>query len=626
MRLPLDDVPSLAQAEIDALLARARRVRIVEGGAARGRPLGRRVLATLAGPELDALRAALRIVENGRRFHCMCHGDLAIDVRGRFWRLGVLSYHHGQSIRLEGARSDADLEDGPALLRLLAARGVGEPLAAYEAGVVAAEERESEAARWQAGAPAGLRELLNSLYSGPMGLPRHEHDAAFDEAVSALRAGGTGDAALAAELLAWLGSANASPWSGYPSYEEIPLVLLRRLAPAEVLAAIAAVDDEAGLLGAARFIADHEVVSFRKRMVAAVPLPRFDDFARRLDRTAMNREGLEDARARLRWARDVAAEAGERKARRTAELERERARELACVAVSEDGPFGDLATDGERLVALDVYTVVEIDVDTGELVPLHTYTGSPFTELVVTGGAVLALRNNEGRLERIERGAAPQVMAERLPRPMRPLACGGVVCMVSAPFEGFEHDNGIRYSRQRTSIVHLEQEGRASTVLPVERGVAALAADATHLYFASTDLDGKGVIERVPRSGGAPQRLVQVKANGHALARPQIVVDGGCLLYADGPAVCRVPVTGGRSQTLARLSGPVGALAAVETGVVAIVGGSSDHEWHVERIDRNGGAPRRVGTLPRQPYHRLVLVTRRGQAFFVLDDRLYRVR
>jgi hypothetical protein len=341
----------------------------------------------------------------------------------------------------------------------------------------------------------------------------------------------------------------------------------------------------------------------------------------------MDREGLEDARARLRHARGIATGASQRKATRAAELARERERELACVAVSEDGPFGDLATDGDRVVALDVFTVVEVDVDTGELAPLHTYTGSPFTDLLVMDGAVVVLRNNAGRLERLAPGdPEPWLVAEGLPRPMQPVVCGGVVCMVSAPFEEHLGENGIRSSRQRTSLVRIEADGSLATVQPVERGVASLAADATHLYFGSTDLDGNGVIERVPRCGGAVQRLAAVKAHGHALARPRLAVDGEHLVYADGPTVCRVPVVGGRAQRLAKLPGPVGAITRVDGGWVVIVGGMSDGEWHVERLGHDGGDPQRVGTLPRRPYHRLVLVTRGGQAFFVLDDRLYRVR
>jgi len=611
----------LVQAELDGILARAQRVRIIEGGAARGRPLGGTVLATFEQPELGALREALRIVKHGPPFHCMCHGDLAIDVRGRLLRIATLSYHHGKSIRLEGGRSDADLVDGPALLRLLAARGVPEPLARYEAGEREAGAREVEAERWRNAAPELLRERLDELGSGPMGLPRHENDAGHDDALGVLRSTGEADAAIASELLAWLGSTE-SPWSGHPAYEQLPAVLLRRLPPAAVLTAIERASGEAGVLGAARFVADHQVVSFRKRMVAAVSQARFEDFASRLARAAMSPDAMDDARARLRRARAIGIEARERRAALAAERERE----LACVAVSEDGPFGELVTDGERLVALDVFTVVDVDVDTGDLVPLVTYTGSPFTELVMVEGVIHVVRNNENRLERLVPGVKePWLVAEGLARPMQPVACGGVVCMISAPFEEYPGEHGIRYSRQRTSLVRIEPDGSPATIVPVERGVASLAADATHLYFSSTDLEGKGVIERVARSGGKVQRLVDVKANGHAMARPRMVVDGEALVYADGAAVYRVPVEGGRAQTIAKLPGPVGAVTAVDGGLVAIVGDGSAGEWHVERIDREGQR-RRVGTLERRPYHRLVMVTRRGQAFFTLDERLYRVR
>jgi hypothetical protein len=197
--------------------------------------------------------------------------------------------------------------------------------------------------------------------------------------------------------------------------------------------------------------------------------------------------------------------------------------------------------------------------------------------------------------------------------------------MISAPFED-RVVNGMRSSYQRTSLVRIEPDGRLATVIPVERGVATLAADASHLYFTSTDLDRRGVIERVSKHCGPPEPIVDVGANGHALARPGLVVVDEHVVYADGDALRRVPVTGGVPRTLAKLSGPVGAVTQVAGGWVVIVGDMSDEKWHVERLGSDGGDRRRVGTLPRRPYHRLRMVTCRGEAFFVLDDHLYRVR
>ena len=48
--------------------------------------------------------------------------------------------------------------------------------------------------RWFAAVPEALRASLESLESGPMGLPRPESDAIYDAAVSALRASGKDEA------------------------------------------------------------------------------------------------------------------------------------------------------------------------------------------------------------------------------------------------------------------------------------------------------------------------------------------------------------------------------------------------------------------------------------------------
>src|SRR5688500_16919274 len=99
---------------LDALFAKARsgRVVTVHGGA---------VLAEVAKAELGSIREMLRIVEGGGQFHCMCRGDLAIELEGRLLSAGSVSYHHGRSLRVESWCSDAMLADGPALLRWLAA-------------------------------------------------------------------------------------------------------------------------------------------------------------------------------------------------------------------------------------------------------------------------------------------------------------------------------------------------------------------------------------------------------------------------------------------------------------------------------------------------------------------------
>lgn len=613
--------PPPSQADIDALFAEARRARVLEGGARRGKPMGKEVLATFAADELPALREALRIIEGGPPFHCMCYGDLAIELRGRLLRVGVISYHHGVSVRVEGDFSDANLVDGPALLRLLAARGVTGPLERFEAGQREQERLDVERGKWEQATPEVLRESLPSLVAGPMGLPPHESDKVFDTAISALRASGDADTKLAHDLFAWLGT-SPSPWSGYPAHESVPQVLLRRLDPQAVLAALLAAEQDDALLGAARYAADHETVSFRKRFLRQIPDAKFIDFERRLARVPMPADGLADARARLANARAVASSSRER----ASELASQRDRELACVAVSDDGPFSALVTDGQVLAAVDVFTVVRIDPEQGALTALTTYAGSPFTDLVFAGGSLLAIRGNEGRADSVALdGSGRSVFAPELARPLRPVNSGGVLCLVAAPFED-NLVNGIRYSVQKTSLVRVEEGGRGEPILEVKEGVADLAADATHLYYASTKLEREGALYRVARSDGKATLLAKVGRLGNALAHPGIVVSGENVVFADGPALRSVHVTGGEVTTLHRASGPIGAVAVVPSGYVLIVGDMSDAAWDVVRVRRDNGKAETLGTLARRPYHRLTMVVRGGQAFFTLDDRLYRVR
>lgn len=609
-----------SQAELDRLFGEAREARVIEGGARDGRPLGRKVLARFTADELLVLRDALRVIETGPPFHCMCHGDLAIELRGRLLRVGVLSYHHGRSLRLEGAASDSELVDGPALLRLLAARGVPAPLARHQADQIEGERLAAAHASWNNSAPAVLRELLPALTAGPMGLPPPESAPVFDAAITALRGAGPDDRVIATRLLAWLGT-SASPWSGYPAHESVPMVLLRRLDPSQVLAALLGVEGDIALLGAARFVADHQIVSFRKRLLRAIPDERFAVFEERLGRVVMSAAELDDARARLAAARAISAAARNR----ASELLMQRDRELACAAISEDGPFDSLVSDGRTLAALDVYTVVRIDPERGVLEPLTTYEGSPFTELLFSQGELIAVRGNEERIDRVPLDGGPRsVRVPRIARPLHPVDAGGVPCCISAPFEQ-RGENSLRHSVQRTSLVRIEG-AQVVPIVAVEGGVACLAADATHLYFATTDLDRKGVLRRVSRDGGKPAELARVTGLGHAMAQPALVIAGSHALFADGARLCRVPVNGGRVETLHEAGSAIAAIAVVPEGFVLIVGGMSDESWDVLRIEAGSRQARRLGALRRRPFHRLRLVVCAGEAFFTLDDRLFRVR
>lgn len=614
-----DLAPAPRTSDLHALFARSTRARVLVGGAVGGKALGKEVLAAFGPDELPALRDSLGVVDEGPPFHCMCRGDFAIELRGRFFRVATLSYHHGRSIRLDDRHWDADLVDGPAFLRLLAAKGVTWPLERYEEAVRAGIRADEARARSALVTPEPLRALLPRLERGPMGLPPVDADPVFDEAVAALRATGEDDRRLAARLLAWLGT-NDSPWSGHPAEENIPLVLLRRLDEDAVLAALLAAEDDASLLGAARLAADFQMVSFRKRFVGRIPDERFDAFAVRLERVPMLPYEKDDARSRLERARRVAGEARARPGRKV-----DATSELACVATSEDGPFASLATDGTTLAAVDVYRVVRVEPDTGVLTPLTTYQGSAFTSLRFSGGELYAMRGNDGRLDRIALdGSGRGVAAEGLERPLDPIDAGGTLVWVSAPFENRASNGGV-VSVERTSIVALGAGGTVETWAPVEPGVATLASDGAHVYFLTTETLGRHVLVRIPRCGGPIEKVAAVDAVGDPMGRPWIAEGGDAMLFAGGTKLLRIPKAGGRVTALHTLDRRIVALATLPDALVVVAGDGSDDRWDVLRL-RTGERPRKLGTLSRAPYHRLVMVSARDSVFFTLDDRLYRVR
>lgn len=104
-----------AQAELDAALARADRVRVLGGGLMRDRALGTEVLLdTRARAEIRALRDALRIVEDPDTFgHCACLGGPTFEFYAgkAAGPVATVALHHGHGLRWSRWKHDATLAD-----------------------------------------------------------------------------------------------------------------------------------------------------------------------------------------------------------------------------------------------------------------------------------------------------------------------------------------------------------------------------------------------------------------------------------------------------------------------------------------------------------------------------------
>jgi hypothetical protein len=218
----------------------------------------------------------------------MCLGHPALELWAGDTLRATVGVHHGLSVRVHGWWSDAPLRDGEGLLRWLADRGVGGPLATWMNERAAAGHAERQRMAWMAATPAVLRSRLAGL-EGQRMLPRRllPTDADAASAVAAMREALGEGAAVA--LLGWYGGPGG-PWNGYPSYEEVACVLLRCMSVEEVIAA-GRDGDEGVLLGLGRFLARHGAAPRERKLV--------DDGLRERLVELVARRGDEDMQARL---------------------------------------------------------------------------------------------------------------------------------------------------------------------------------------------------------------------------------------------------------------------------------------------------------------------------------------
>lgn len=238
-----------------ALTTGVTRVRVIDGGVARGRAIGE-VVCEVEGDAAVGVVLRLAVEQPVQAFHCMCLGYPAIELWAGNKLRATVGVHHGASVRVQDWWSDAPLRDGEGLLRWLDGLGVRGPLAGLLADRARRSEDERRRAAWLVATPAVLRPRLPVLEGAGQIFPRFlkAGDADVQSAVAEARAA-LGDAAAATALLGWFGGAGG-PWSGYPAYEMVAEAVLAGM-PLDALIAAADGADDGVLLGLARFIARH---------------------------------------------------------------------------------------------------------------------------------------------------------------------------------------------------------------------------------------------------------------------------------------------------------------------------------------------------------------------------------
>lgn len=234
-------------------------------------------------------------IEPSEPFHCMCTGDLLIDLCARGDQCARLTLHHGESIRWDGWNSDARLRDGRRAVEWLADHGVVKPLRDYEAEgsrrIAAAEAK----LRWRLAMPPCLRAFLPGVMSDFFSLQATKEE--MVDMNRALQSAYGSSEGVVINLLGWFGQGEG-PWSGFPAYEEMAEKLVLRHPTTVILRALSAGELTTDQLeGAARLFSSFTFHIGRGQDLGIVP----SDLTARLE-THMRAARLADNRDRFKRA------------------------------------------------------------------------------------------------------------------------------------------------------------------------------------------------------------------------------------------------------------------------------------------------------------------------------------
>ncbi len=123
-------LPDPAQRDLDEMLARVVRIRVLAGGMMYGKAMETDVMVdTSDATAVRSLEACLKVVEEPSSFgHCMCLGCPTIELYSSEGLIGTIGVHHGRAVRWAGWKHDAALQNGEGLVSWLTDRGVSPEL------------------------------------------------------------------------------------------------------------------------------------------------------------------------------------------------------------------------------------------------------------------------------------------------------------------------------------------------------------------------------------------------------------------------------------------------------------------------------------------------------------------
>jgi hypothetical protein len=248
-----DPGPPPTQADLDAVVSGA------TSAVVRSVPAPNVWYETQDPADLDSLRDALR-VGDGEMSHCVCHGTALFEFGRDGERLGIVTLHHGKSLRWDPFFFNAPLAESDRILDWLTARGMTELIREREGMPLPSSARE----RWHAALPHALDSRWPSMSqsAGQVTWPEEAElmARAYADPVERARI-----------LLEWFGHGEG-PWSGYPVYEDVPEWCLLQL-PLDVILDAAQTRPQTSSLreGTARLFAGLHFATQRRADLKRIP-------------------------------------------------------------------------------------------------------------------------------------------------------------------------------------------------------------------------------------------------------------------------------------------------------------------------------------------------------------------
>jgi hypothetical protein len=222
----LNKLPLPSNEGLRSLFKETDRIVIKSDGVYNETAISDNIVLTITAPmEVTELASLLEIDQKFGSFYCMCAGSYAIELFTGDKLITTIGLHHGVSIRYHYWRSDAYLSRQEALLQFLNARGLPAPLKEWLADRERGTASGIARSNWLMLAPSCFKAYVDTMGLSDEDITRLE---------TALNTEIPDSARQITQLLHLFGKSKA-PWSGYPVYEEIPMILLDRMPLATVI-------------------------------------------------------------------------------------------------------------------------------------------------------------------------------------------------------------------------------------------------------------------------------------------------------------------------------------------------------------------------------------------------------